>query len=175
MIDTGEVAAVSASVTVHGVKFTFVEAGPDGNDWRVKILSDSQSLVSTTNNTIFFRFTTGNTEITSQEIIDLWNNGASQSLKDMIELALVSAETDTLSDLNAAAAVAFTGGVDAVAYTGADLITTGDTVTVTGDFKSLTPITAKRKVRPMRPPMRSSPARALMRQRSLRRQAQTPT
>ena len=139
-----------ASVLVHGVEFAFKAVGMPDNIWKVDFTqtaaTSTVSLDTVSGNvsgasTIVFVFKSDKTAVTAQDIIDLWGNTASQTLKDTISLTLRNAaETGTpvylqeLSTVFGDAAV-FTGGVDpATAYTVDDLTTSGDTPTVSGDF-----------------------------------------
>ena len=127
--------AAQASLLVHGVRFTALEAGTDGNDLRVEFLIGSISQVTRSGNTISFTFSSNNTQITSQEIIDLWDDWANLALKTSIVLALEgTAATDTLSNLVALNAQAFTGGTAGSANAITDTANSGTTATTAGDF-----------------------------------------
>ena len=101
-----------ASVLFHGVRFTVNEPGTDGNQYKVRIGETTGSDVRVINNTIFISFSYTNAQIDSDEIISLWESDAPSDIKSKINLELVSAESDTRTNLVGQSAVSFSGGTD---------------------------------------------------------------
>ena len=174
--------ATQASVLFHGVRFTAVEPGTDANTWDIGIL-DGDSFPSgvfrNRNEAGGFdfdiQFTGSNTEITSDEIIAVWNAHASDAWKAQITLTREGAlQTDTLDNLAALDDVPLTGGRMLLILTMRSMMSPIPPATRRrrqATSVSLIPIAARPKAVPARPPMPSSPARALMPRQSLRLQA----
>ena len=104
-----------ASAYYHGVKFTFNEPGPDGNAWSVNVRSSSVTptpVMIENGNRIILWFNTDNSAValTSQKVLDLWDDHAPEALKDRITATLEDNKSVRQSDLHAQAATDFTGG-----------------------------------------------------------------
>ena len=61
MLDASPAAGAQASVTVHGVEFTFNAAGADGNNWKINVVTANitDGSITYTNNTINLKLDAG--------------------------------------------------------------------------------------------------------------------
>ena len=126
VVDAGFAAA--ASVIVHGVKFTAVDAGDAGNDLnvRLQLTGTSTRVIVNNSTTITLQFSLSATGKTSQDLLNLFNNDGGVTFKNLIMAELVGTtasitESTGLHDL--------TGGKD-----GTDGTVDDTTPVISGDF-----------------------------------------